>query len=329
MPDLPTSQDLFRIARDEVLVGNSNLARAVVERTGTDTNALVAAGVGIGDAVVGQLGKAVADLYLASARKAGLDRLIFDRYRYARKPAAPAVGQVQFTTSGAAAATFAIPIGTTLSTVDGVAFATTTAVSFAIGTLGPYSANVQSVNGGASQQAIAGSITTITGSISGAPANLHVTNASATAGASDEESDDDFRIRGQLAYTTQFRGTLNALVAGALTVPGVTKAVAFEYLDSTLEPARAVEVVVTDTFTEQLINSATSPASRCRSRPAAICGCKTWHAATKASCSHWPIRRNVGSAAITRSPARSATARSRSSFLPRRRAFRCRSARCS
>ena len=72
--------------------------------------------------------------------------------------------------------------------------------------------------------------------------------------------------------------------------------------------------------------SATSRASRWRSRPTATCGCRTSRAATKASCSRSAIRPSAATAARIRSPARSGSARSRSSSSPRSSASRCRSA---
>ena len=63
------------------------------------------------------------------------------------------------------------------------------------------------------------------------------------------------------------------------------------------------------------------------SRPTATCGCRTWRAATKASCWRSATRPSAATAATIPSPARSASARSRSSSSPRRSASPCRSAR--
>ena len=73
--------------------------------------------------------------------------------------------------------------------------------------------------------------------------------------------------------------------------------------------------------------SATSPASRSAFPPIAICACKISRAPTKASCSRSAIRRSAATAATIPSPARSASARSRSSSWPRMSALPCRSAR--
>jgi hypothetical protein len=261
MADLPTTQELFRIARDEVLLRNSNLSREIVERPGTDANALTSAGVGVGDAVVGQLAKAVADFYLRTAKGSSLDRWVADRYRMTRKAAAPALGAVQFTSTGTPLVSFTIPAGTSLSTEDGVSFTTDADLAWAAGTTGPYAVAVTSTDAGLSQQATAGTITTIDSPIASAPEGIAVTNLTATAGADDEETDAELQVRASLAYATQYRGVLKAIVRGALAVPGVNTATAFEYVDTDGSAARVVEVVIADKFTEQLINAATSPPS--------------------------------------------------------------------
>ena len=73
--------------------------------------------------------------------------------------------------------------------------------------------------------------------------------------------------------------------------------------------------------------SAISPASRSAFRPIAICGCKIWRAPTRAFCWRSAIRRSAAMAATIPSPAKSASARSRSSSWPRMSALPCRSAR--
>ncbi len=73
--------------------------------------------------------------------------------------------------------------------------------------------------------------------------------------------------------------------------------------------------------------SAISRASRSAFPPTATCGCRTWRAATKAFCWRSAIRRSAATAATIPSPAKSASARSRSNSSPRMSASPCRSAR--
>lgn len=261
MADFPTFQDLFRVARDEVLTRNSALTREIVERPGADANALTAAGVAVGDEVVGQLIRVNTALFLDTAKKADLDRLVFDRYQILRKGASPARGTVQFSTSAAVLVGFSIPAGTQLRTTDNKTFVTTAQVTFPGGSSGPITVPVQSSLGGLNQQARANTITSIQGTIPSAPADLTVTNAAATAGADDAESDDSLRDRAKRFYTSSKRGTIKAIELGALSTPGVRTATAFESLESDGTPARIVEVVVSDAFTQQLVDSTTLPAA--------------------------------------------------------------------
>ena len=73
--DFPSFWSLFRVGRDEILARSSRLTRAVVEREGSDANALVAVSAAIGDEVVGTLASAVGGLFLDSATGDALDRL--------------------------------------------------------------------------------------------------------------------------------------------------------------------------------------------------------------------------------------------------------------
>lgn len=253
MADFPTRNDLFRTARDRILVLNGRLSADVVQRDGTDANVMVAGGTAMADEVVAQLLDVCRGQFLDSAEGVKLDRLVFDRYGMVRRPAAPSLGTAKFTTTAANPAAFTIPAGTTLSTADGINFITTVSTSFPVGSTGPIYVGIRSVLAGFDQQAKAGSITNITGSIPGQAADLAVTNEVATAGAADVEDDESLRGRARRFWTTQQRGTLAAIENGALTVPGVVRAAAIEVLDATGRPGRWVQLLITDRFTEAFV----------------------------------------------------------------------------
>jgi uncharacterized phage protein gp47/JayE len=259
MADFPSWADLFRIARDEVLSRNPRLSRDAVERQGSDANILVAAASAAADEVVGQLVGVSAGQFLDSASGAALDRLVFDRYGLVRKAAAVAQGSVQFSTGTPNPSQFTIPDGTKLQSITGVQYITVGSVIFPAASSGPILAAVRSVLAGATQQASIGTITSITGSISGAPGNLTVTNPIATSGADDIESDDSLRDRARRFFQTARRATKAALEEGALAVPGVRKAAAFEVLDASGRPARLALLVVTDAFSEALVDYSVAP----------------------------------------------------------------------
>jgi hypothetical protein len=260
MPDFPTFNDYFRIARDETLLRNSKVSREAVEREGMDANILVAAVAATADEVTGQLATVEAGTFIDSAVGPALDRLAFDRYGLVRKPAAASQGTVQFRTTVVAPVTFTIPVGVSLSTSDGTEFITSDSVVFLAGTLGPLACGVRSSLAGANQNVKALAINSITGTITSAPTDLTVSNPFATAGAGDAETDPSLRDRARRFFSTVRRGTLGALEAAALGVAGVTTAKAFEVIDSLGRPARIVQLVISDAFAEQFINYDTVPA---------------------------------------------------------------------
>jgi len=270
MADLPQFSQLFRIARDSALGNNSRLSRDVVERDGTDANILMAAAAAVGEEVVGQLQLVEASLFLDTATGAALDRLVFDRYGLTRKAAAAALGEVQFTTTVANPGAFTVPVGTILQTTEGVQYTVTVAVLFLASSTGPVAAIVRSLLAGIDQQAKIGTITSIVSAITGSPGDLVVTNALATAGAADEESDTSLRARARAFFTTARKGTKSALEQGALAVPGVESATAFEILDTEGAPARVVQLVVSDQFTQQLATFSESPSPTYQAQAAAL-----------------------------------------------------------
>jgi len=260
MADLPTQADLFRIGRDAALKANSKLTREIIERDGTDANIMVASGSAVGDEVVGQLGRAIASLYLDSAKGKALDRLIFDRFNLRRKDASPAYGSASFSTTTATSSAFSIPSGTRLKTRDGRTFITTASATFPASSTGPVLVAMRSVQAGLDQQAAIGAIVAISDTIAGAPADLAVTNTLATAGAADEEKDDPYRARARRVYETARRGTLGAIEAGAMSVAGVKTATAFETIDEFGRPAQVVQLVVADEYVDGLLDVTPTPA---------------------------------------------------------------------
>ena len=257
--DFPNFPTLFQIARNEALARNSSLTVDAIDRDGSDANILVATACAAADEVVGQLTVTTAGLFLDSANGDALDKLLFDRYGLIRKVASAAVGSVAFSLSAPAAAAFNIPVGTQLSSTEGLKFETTAATLFPAGTAGPVYVAVRSQLAGANQQAKANTITSIIGTIPFAPSGLTATNPIATAGASDRESDTDFRERGRAFFTTVQRGTLSAITQGALTVPGVVSAATYETYASDGGPNRRVICVIADKYTDTLANYSVVP----------------------------------------------------------------------
>lgn len=251
--DFPNFQTLFQIARNEALAKNAQLTQDAIDREGSDANILIASAVAASDEVMGQLITTSAGQFLDSANGDALDRLLFDRYGLVRKVASAAVGSVAFSTTVNNPAPFTIPTGTRLSTSEGLSFETVGNTLFPAGTTGPIYVTVRSLLAGANQQAAINTINNLVGTVPYAPADLTVTNPIATAGASDRESDSEFRERGRTFYTTVQRGTLSAITQGALSVPGVVSASTYEFLDSSGLPNKRVACVIADKYTDALV----------------------------------------------------------------------------
>lgn len=256
--DFPSYQDLFRIARDRVITRSRTLTRDVVDRAGTDANAMTAAAAAVGDACIGQLVQLEAANSLDSARGEKLARLVFDRFGIVRKGATPAIGEVTFTTPTNVAVGFSIPAGTKVQTASGVQFTTNVTTTFPTGTAGPVTVGVTSTQAGLSQHVLAGAITSVADTLPGAPGTLTVTNAYATVGAGEEEKDDELAARARTYYATAQRGTAAAIERGALSVAGVRTAKAFSALSDRLDPARFVQVVVADQYAQQFATANTA-----------------------------------------------------------------------
>jgi len=259
MPNLPTFQDLFRIARDEVLSRNARVSREAVERDGMDANILIASAGAMADECIGQVADLSSSLFLDSAKDTDLDRLVFDRYGLTRKAAAASLGSVEFSTVLPAPGNFNIPTGVVLQTAGGNQFLTVESTVFAVGTVGPLVVAVRSVLAGASQNVGTGKITSILTAIPLSAPDLKVTNTLATAGGDDAETDASLRDRARRFFSTARRGTLAALEAAALGVPGVRTASAVEVLDALGRPARFVQLIVADAYTEAFVDYSTVP----------------------------------------------------------------------
>lgn len=263
----PTRNDLFRAARDEILLKNSLLSAQAVDRDGTDANLLIAAGAAMGDKVVGQLVAVAAGQFLDSATGQALDRLVWDRYGLVRKPAAPALVNLAFSTTTPIATAFSIPVGTIVATSDGIQFSTVVATSMSALSTGPVYIQATSLLAGADQQVKAGSVTSLVSQVAGAPSDLVVTNNAASAGAADRESDDQLRDRARRFWTTAQKGTIAAIETGALEVPGVVRAAALEVMDGNSRPGRWVLLTIADNFTDALANlNQTTPSYQTQSQ---------------------------------------------------------------
>lgn len=253
MPDFPKFDELFRVFRDEAVSRSQRLTVNAVDRDGSDANIHGAATAAVGEEVIGQLASVEEGVWLDSAFGPKLDRWAFDRYNMLRKQASPAFTTLEFSTTAAAPSAFTIAGGTRCATSSGQEFVTVVSVPFALGAAGPIQILARSTLAGLDQNVTPATITSITSQIPNQPADLRVTNPEAATGGDNVEQDDDFKARVRRFWIAARRGTRGAIETGALGVPGVVRAAAFEAMQQNAYPARAVTLVISDRFTDALV----------------------------------------------------------------------------
>jgi uncharacterized phage protein gp47/JayE len=260
--DLPSFSTLYRIGKTEALVRNPRLNPEKVDRQGSDINILVAAPAAMADECIAQIASVRKDLYIGTAEGDALDRVITDRYPdLIRKQAAPSYGYATFSFSPAVTGAFTITDGAILSTADGVQFIVVGNASVAVGTTSK-TVPIRSMLAGASQKAGPNKIRNIITSFVGAPTSgMTVSNAAATFGGEDKEKDSDYAIRYTRRYLAARRATIGAIEQAVLEVPGIVKCTVFENLDTLGRPIGYVQAVIADSYTEQFVTSAATPAA--------------------------------------------------------------------
>jgi uncharacterized phage protein gp47/JayE len=260
--DLPSFSTLFRIGKTEALVRNPRLSPEDIERDGSDLNILVAAPAAMADECIAQIASVRKDLYVGTAEGDALDRLITDRYPdLIRKQAAPSYGYVTFSFSPAVSGPFTITDGAVLSTADGVQFITVGNTAITAGMTNKV-VPIRSMLAGYSQKASAGKINNLITTLVGAPSSgMTVTNAAATFGGEDRETDGDYAIRYTRRYLAARRATIGAIEQAILEIPGIVKCTVFENLDILGRPIGYVQAVIADSYTEQFVTSSVTPAA--------------------------------------------------------------------
>ena len=253
MPDFPKFADMFRVFRDEAVGRSTRLTLNAVDRDGSDSNILGAAAAVVGEEAVATLASVEEGFWLDSARGRKLDRLAWDRYQMLRKPASPAFVYLRFTTSAPAGSAFAIPSNVNARTADGREFVTVAGTTFPAGSSGPVDVLARSTLAGLDQNVGPGTVTSLVTQIAGSPVGLTVSNPESAVGGAAEEDDIPFKERIRQFWLNARRGVKTAIEAGALAIPGVRKATAFEGLTGPAWPNRMVSLVITDEFTDALV----------------------------------------------------------------------------
>lgn len=231
---IPTFQAIYDAVRAEIQARNPQLNDF---QTGSVLDAYTG-GVGVGaDEVVRYAIHRFDALFLDRATGQDLDDLIVDRFGLTRHPATSSSVAVDLARNSFVG-DIDIPAGTIIEATlaDGTVleFETLTNVFHAAAATGPWADDVviSSVETGSDQNVPQTGTTWELQSISGTTltsvSDVTITVDEDAAGGAEQESDDAYRSRAKLYYSTLVRGTAEALRTGALTVATVRYATVSE-----------------------------------------------------------------------------------------------------
>jgi hypothetical protein len=243
--DLPSRLDTYALGRQYILSKATRLEPTMVDVEGSDVNVFCGATSVMVDSTTKQLGYCLNRTFLDGSEDEDLDRWAYDRYQQYRKGASAAVGAVLFSRATLAAGSGSIALGTTLKTLTGIEYITTSVANF-----GPFdyesTANVRAAQAGKTTQVGANQIQQFSQQSLLFDPSIQCTNPLPAAGGEDSEDDDTFRLRLRTFWQTARRGVLSAIVQGAVTTPGVVSATASVALTSGGLPARIVNLYISD-----------------------------------------------------------------------------------
>lgn len=243
--DLPSRLDYFQIGRKYVIDNAKKIDPKQVDTIGSDANIYVGVASVMAEHLTNQLAYRSAALLVDGAEDDDdLNRVIYDRFQLLPKGAANGVCTIRIRRDTTTAGAGAVEVGTVVSAAN-VDYVTTTTATFGA-TQFESVCDVRSVNAGAATRIAPGAITNFQKPESLFDRTLVPTNEVASAGNEDAETADQFRSRSKLAWKAQRRGILPAIEFGALEVPGVVSATAFEYVDPTGNAARLVNLCIAD-----------------------------------------------------------------------------------
>lgn len=244
MADLPTRADLFQAARRSILASNApRVNPKVVDVDGANLNLIANSAAVVGEELSRAFQGCVQGLFGETARRAKLDRYIMDRTggQLPRKGAKGATVAVTVSRPTSVNGAGSVPVGSRISSTEGVIFSLDAAVDFTNTAL-TMPGNATCTFTGPGGRVPAGVARFVD-----APFDATLTIANdASAGGVDEE--DDVRYLGRYLgfFPTIRRGVEAAIRQAALEVTGVEIATVVEVVNLNATPAGAGQLVVGD-----------------------------------------------------------------------------------
>lgn len=217
--ELPTFDELYEVGKAEIQERNPLLTDF---SEGSNLDAVTGGGAALADETIRLLVELFSHQFVDTAAGEDLEALALDRFGLTRNPAAASVGTLTYT-RGAASGVLTISAGNVYkATVNGVS------VTFAADVDTDLAADEDEVDftatctaTGPTGNVAIGTVTTIVDAVVG-DTGATVTNADRFVGGAVEETDDAFRDRIRRYFGTLRKGTVAALEAAALAVPGVS-----------------------------------------------------------------------------------------------------------
>lgn len=240
-----TFDDIVDAGKREILTSPTRFSPELLNVESSDVSIMLHSAAAMAEEVAAFAQRGLNELSLATAQSAGgelLDRWAHDRYLLARFAQTLSVGACTITRT-AGVGPLAIPATSVVGTATGTTFATLTSLSYGAGT-SSFSVNCLAQTAGVIGNAAVGAVTQVISSFPGE--NLSVTNALPFAGGFPRETDNEFAARIRGFFVSARRGTLSAIVNGAISVPQIAFATADENLDADGDPAFRVNLTIAD-----------------------------------------------------------------------------------
>jgi Baseplate J-like protein len=244
--DIPSRLDYFNIGAQYVVQRAQKIDAGMPYVQGSDANILCGVGAVLADAVTKQLLYNCSRLFLDGCFDEDLDRYIWDRYQLTRKGASAATTLARLYRPSAAAGAGVVPSNTSVLSLTGIEYITTQPGNFGASTVDNVIVPVRAVQAGKATQVGANQLRRFKSPTTLFDSTLLCNNDSTSAGGEDREDDDTVKARVRNFWNTARRGTLSAIEFGARTVPGVVSAEASEALNPFGQPARIVNLYISD-----------------------------------------------------------------------------------
>jgi uncharacterized phage protein gp47/JayE len=218
VPELPTFADLYDDGKAEVQARQPELSDW---NEGSNLDAVIGGGAMLADEVLRVVVALFGEHFIDVAEDTALDVLALDRFGLTRLPASASVGTLRFT-RGSSTGVLTIPAGTQVrGEVNGVSVTVTTDTDTDMAALDntvdvDATCTVTGRSGNVAEEVLDEIVDTIPGD-----STVTVTNPDRFTGGDVDETDPEFRDRIRRYFQTLRKGTVAALEAGALSVPGV------------------------------------------------------------------------------------------------------------